>query len=60
MYDVSDLKVVDILRKDFKKWKTAGMNLLQPLILILRMHLNIVNLLETIVFQLHPLVPVIH
>ncbi|KAH9747571.1 DHHA2 domain-containing protein [Citrus sinensis] len=24
MYDVSDLKVVDILRKDFKKWKTAG------------------------------------
>ncbi|KDO77533.1 hypothetical protein CISIN_1g046048mg, partial [Citrus sinensis] len=23
MYDVSDLKVVDILRKDFKKWKTA-------------------------------------
>lgn len=60
MYDVSDLKVVDILRKDFKKWKTAGMNLLQPLILILRMHLNIVNLLETIVFQLHLLVPVIH
>ncbi|EEF35402.1 exopolyphosphatase PRUNE1 [Ricinus communis] len=24
MYDVSDLKVVDILRKDFKKWARAG------------------------------------
>lgn len=33
MYDVSDLKVADILRKDFKKWTRVGMDLkLSPLI----------------------------
>jgi hypothetical protein len=25
MYDVSDLKIVDILHKDFKKWTRAGL-----------------------------------
>ena len=27
MYDVSDLKVKDILRKDFKKWMRVGLRL---------------------------------
>jgi hypothetical protein len=26
MYDISDLKVVDILRKDFKKWTRRGLD----------------------------------
>lgn len=30
MYDVTGLKVADILRKDFKKWTRVGMNLNYP------------------------------
>jgi len=26
MYNISDLKVVDILRKDFKKWTSGGLD----------------------------------
>jgi hypothetical protein len=26
MYDISDLKAVDILRKEFKKWTRGGLN----------------------------------
>lgn len=30
MHDVSDLKVGDLLRKDFKKWTKFGVDMLLP------------------------------
>lgn len=34
MFDVSTLKLVDVLRKDFKKWTRVGLEMHYPLVLL--------------------------